>query len=562
MAIMNSLKKIFQAVKNRPLLSGWVLLMSTWGSFFVYSWSGQMFWKDGAIVRVGSMYGYDWPVHFSYVQIFAQRHPSDWFSIHPLFSGGPFNYTFVADMISGLMVRFGVDILTSIVWPSLVVTIVFITILYLFFHSLLRSVWQSITAVSLFFLNGGLGFLLYLSRVSVDPSWNSILTSDHAYTSSRIFGMYWTNIVFSELINQRALLLGMPIALLILWQLMRWFTEKRSVPVGSLRLLGLGVASGLLMIIHVHSLMALALFSLVFGLLRLSRWREWFWYALGAGVVAMTLATVFHMIDASHTFMQFHPGWIAHKAPFDKLVYFWLMNWFPFFPIAAWATWKTKWRSHPVVLGAWLIFLLGNLFSFQPWAWDNMKLFTWSYLVLMLPVVTYYFSFLRQRNIFVTTVASFIFFLLIFSGMLDVVRSVQVHGVEEELWSADVVTLAEQFKAVSDPMDIVLTSTNKYGWVASMAGRPLVMEDLFTMQAYGIDADTVYEDITSIYEGSESARKLLELYNVSFIVMGPLEKQEFDVNESFFEEGFEEVLRNEVITVYAVDQKLDDTEKE
>jgi len=142
MAIMNSLKKIFQAVKNRPLLSGWVLLMSTWGSFFVYSWSGQMFWKDGAIVRVGSMYGYDWPVHFSYVQIFAQRHPSDWFSIHPLFSGGPFNYTFVADMISGLMVRFGVDILTSIVWPSLVVTIVFITILYLFFHSLLRSVWH------------------------------------------------------------------------------------------------------------------------------------------------------------------------------------------------------------------------------------------------------------------------------------------------------------------------------------------------------------------------------------------------------------------------------------
>ena len=63
------------------------------------------------------------------------------------------------------------------------------------------------------------------------------------------------------------------------------------------------------------------------------------------------------------------------------------MNWGLLLPLALWGTIQMRDYRHPMVIGGWVLFALCNIIRFQPWNWDNSKLLTWSYLMLIIPVV-------------------------------------------------------------------------------------------------------------------------------------------------------------------------------
>ncbi|MDP3724755.1 MAG: hypothetical protein Q8R11_03960, partial [bacterium] len=97
-----------RAFKN---IWGWpIVLFGTWGIYFALLWPKMLFWNKEEIWAGWIGVWADWSVHFTYASVFAYRPIGEWFIGHPLFVGRQqFSYPFVADAISGLLIRLGLD---------------------------------------------------------------------------------------------------------------------------------------------------------------------------------------------------------------------------------------------------------------------------------------------------------------------------------------------------------------------------------------------------------------------------------------------------------------------
>ena len=151
----------------------------------------------------------DWAVHLAGSAVFAFRPVSMWFENHPLFYGQPYNYPFASSMISGLLMRVGVDRISAMVIPSIVTSCLFLAILYCFYNTLLKSRRQAYAAITLFFMSGGLGFLYYIQDVFQKFSLNAVFFPIREYTFLEDKGIFFFNIFPAELLPQRSFLLGL-----------------------------------------------------------------------------------------------------------------------------------------------------------------------------------------------------------------------------------------------------------------------------------------------------------------------------------------------------------------
>jgi hypothetical protein len=94
-----------------------------------------------------------------------------------------------------------------------------------------------------------------------------------------------------------------------------------------------------------------------------------------------------------------HLGWVMADPTFGRasLFQFWSDNFGIFIPLAVylialcgWRAWKSglKWNQESseaiaFLLPALAIFVLGLLFQFAPWQWDNLKLMIWAYFLVL-----------------------------------------------------------------------------------------------------------------------------------------------------------------------------------
>ncbi|HEX8178859.1 MAG TPA: hypothetical protein VF525_04875, partial [Pyrinomonadaceae bacterium] len=311
-------------------------------------------------------------------------------------------------------------------------------LLYRFALQLTRERAAALLSVALTLLSGGLGWLVF-AREWLDgrPFFDLLAHLPHKYTITYDNVYRWGNAVTTLLVPQRALLLGLPLALVIItvW----WRTidqpeagaadgagattaargeerkgkrakrpkEERhkgaahasaradapplpawpfSVLPGAVRaatlrrMIGAGVVAGLLPLVHAHTFVVLMVVGACLALL-FPRWRLWFAFFLAASVLAlpqMWWATRASAVKAG-SFFEWTFGWDRGQ---QNVVWFWLRNTGLFIPalVAALA-----WRGHMMskrlllfYLPFTLCFASANVTKLSPYVWDNIKvLFYW-----------------------------------------------------------------------------------------------------------------------------------------------------------------------------------------
>jgi hypothetical protein len=523
----------------------------TWGVYFLVLWP-KMIIHDETGFKAWGYTAFDWSTHLSYAHVFTYQPISEWFTHHPLFYNISFSYHFLADAISGVLIRIGVPLFHAFFIPSVITSLFLLTMLFIFYYGVLRSSKQSIVALTIFLAGGGLGFFWFFKSI-LNKTLN--YNSDTLYTELVDHGINWLNVVISELIPQRAFLLGIPITLFILFILWHWIKTKFE-SVTWLPLVLLGFIAALLLLAHTASYVVLVITSIIFTIYYWRYWKKWLVFGTAAALTSLPLFFYFYKLpiegEVTHKFFVWNPEVLISYSSIDSFFAYWFFNWGAFFLIALVIIFKKEFLKNPFVISALTLFLLSNLIQFQPNPWDNRKYLVWSYLFFAIPITQYLTNLWRKKALGKLTVI-ILFFTLTISGFLDLGSLLTINPKHNNaIFTNQDVILAKKFREVSNPESIVLTSEKNNHWATTLSGRRILLGSNFALWSYGISFENIKTDIQSIYAGDNSAQDLLKKYNVSYIIIGPLEHEEYDINEAFFQTYFPIVINQNNTAVYKV----------
>src|SRR5688500_10421958 len=71
----------------------------------------RLIWRDAEGLWVGHEHLWsDWPLHIAMANRVAQTPPVNWVDHHPMFAGEMLRYPMFAAVVSGLLIRMGLDV--------------------------------------------------------------------------------------------------------------------------------------------------------------------------------------------------------------------------------------------------------------------------------------------------------------------------------------------------------------------------------------------------------------------------------------------------------------------
>lgn len=259
----------------------------------------------------------DWMAHLAYTTVFAYGH--NWPPELPVYSGHKFTYPFAVDLLSAALVKAGLDLPESLVWPGLILSLGLTYLIYRLGETLGGSSRAGVLTVVLFLFNG---------------AWSR---------DSR-----WLNFITSQLIPQRGILLGLSLSIII--YLLLWRKKNAAA----------GIVAGLLPLIHAHSYLVTLLAGAFSG------WK----FLLPAAALGLPQIVYFYGLSGKQSFFAVDLFWLNE----------WRQLW-PVLLIMVWGLVAAPKKLKKFSLAFWLVFLAANFFRFQPWAWDNSKFFLHWYLI-------------------------------------------------------------------------------------------------------------------------------------------------------------------------------------
>jgi hypothetical protein len=475
-----------------------------------------------------------------------------WFEHNPVYYGHPYNYPFVSSLISGLLVRAGLDPLSALTLPSVVTSILLLIVLYLFYYRIFRHSAPACAAVFLFLLSGGLGFIHFIQDAAKKFSWHALLHPARDYTYMEESGIFFRSLAHAQLIPQRGFLLGLPLTLAVMLGLHRLQRKEGGSPhFGALFTLGL--AAGFMPIIHAHSYFVLVIVCLCMLIASPRDYKSFLAFGAGAALTSAGIYLALHRHTVGERWLGLLWGWKhdVRKVGLWGFARFWLMNWGLLLPLALWGTLQLKLYASPFVLAGWLLFGLGNLVRFQPWDMDNAKILTWSYLLLVIPVAGILTWLLKARLVGRVVVACCVL-ILTASCALDWLKLLQSKPTSYEMWPRSKVEMASALRKMLKPGEVVLTDDSHLNWVASLAGGQILMGYRGWLWTYGINYSSREKEIKSMYSGSDDCEKLFRAYHIRYVVISSAAKKNFGANEAFFASNYRLVLSDHEAKVFEV----------
>lgn len=553
--------------KTKPVT---LLYFSFWIIYFTVFWLHAFSTDAAGNIKAGLLGLWaDWAMHFTLGSTMAYRDLAP--TISPLVLGEPFSYPFATAWISALLIKLGVPFIAAFVVPSWLSSLFFIFALYYFYNTVLPSKGVAVLAACLFFLNGGLGFIVFIQDLfSAAEPLTTILNPPKDYTNLPEQGIKWISVVSSMIIPQRALTLGFPLTLLALSWIFRNINGQTAsltplVKRQRLSLLGASILLGLMPIIHTHSFLAAFMIIACWCSFDLYKYRHvgfsvrlktWLAVALITSLLALPLIVLFIFNSATQGFIQWNPGWYAPEYQ-QNWFWFWLNNWSvtPFLAIIGflgwlWSDFKKRQCSLSVQAFTpfWLIFLLSNLWQFQPWLWDNTKLFIWASIGLS-GMAASFLSRLWESHRFTVTnrplnsiiirKVSVIVLLIAatFSGALDCYRTTRISLHNYVMYTAEELELARWVKIHTTASSLWLTSDKHNHWLFNLTGRQAVMTYPGWLWTHGYEYSVQAKDIETIYRSAD--RSLIEQYGIDYIVLGPETQRKWSTDPNRFKVRFE-----------------------
>ncbi len=575
-----------------------------WIVYFVFYWTRVLFYKNGGL-RTGHITVWaDWAAHFSMGSTFAYRTLLP--TRHPLFITAQFSYPFVTNLISGILIRLGFNIIPAFIIPSIIFSIALLVALYFFYFLITRSKITAITASTLFLTNGGIGAFYFLQKKLQGIPIKTILKQQHTHTHIPEKSIHWLNVVYGQFIPQRAFLLGFPITLSILSILyILFFTTKIQNKYKRILLIVIsGILSGFLPLIHTHSFLSLFIvcffwfFCYVMWKMRIL-WRynykrkqykkmlpkclhksieyiykivstflqtekietkeqffrsiaEWILYAGFAGLISFAIIQTFFSHTTSTSFFSWYPGWYAQHDNINWL-YFWFINWgiIPFIALAGWIVCKKKIKL--ITFPFLILFILINLMLFQPNIWDNTKILTYASVGISLLAAIFLQKIYIKRNRVIKIGVIIIIVVSILSGGIELFQIQRIQAHNWEMYSQEEIQFAKWIRDNTPKDSVILTSDKHNHFVPNLTGRQIVMGYRGWLWTYGFDYKKVERDVVRIYQGRDSERRMKK-YNINYVIIGPSEKYDFNANELYFSKTFPKIHTSTHYVLYGITQ--------
>src|SRR4030095_3585180 len=344
---------------------------------------------------------------------------------NPIYVFSKLRYPAGMDLFNALLCLVHVDLTRGLVWTGLGASLAP-------FYAFLR--WAGAFGVAGFLFNGGTaGFQFFDKLKFLDYQGDKTIA--------------WKSIALSMFVTQRGLLYAIPAGVLLVWHWREKFFRQAPVtgvgdpgapsdrprPRGPLPFWVELSLYASMPLFHVHTFLALSIvlfFLFIFECLQLLKFivdllrtegiggirrlisdpagrgkllGDTRMHALKVVACALLPAFFFTWLTTDHfragSILKPHLGWVMADPTFGRasLFQFWSDNFGIFIPLAVylialcgWRAWKSglKWNQESseaiaFLLPALAIFVLGLLFQFAPWQWDNIKLMIWAYFLVL-----------------------------------------------------------------------------------------------------------------------------------------------------------------------------------
>ena len=534
-------------IKNVAYYAFFILL-------FWFFFDQAMYTRQDGIYTGGSNNLGDLPFHLGV--IFGFTDGNNFPPQNPSWAGARFSYPFIADFLTACFVKLGVRVETAMFWQNFTWALSLLVILERFAAKVTGSKLAGRIAPALLFFSGGLGFVWFFKDYweSGQSIVNFLWHLPKDYTIGDHFR--WGNSMVVLFITQRSLLLGMPMALLVLGWLWKVFatenTEKDEAAPSFLNYstpLLLGLLAGMLPLIHLHSLAALFVVTGFMFVMQPAKWKTWIIF--GVGVVIVAVPELLWSMSGSATetakFFEWHFGWDKRD---DNVLWFWIKNTGIVIPAVITGVWiyltqsrkdakdaKTEdQKPNPQHLLLFYIpfivlFIISNAAKLAPWEWDNIKVLIYWY-VGSVPLIALAIAWAWEQTGVVKAVAASCFVVLTLGGALDVWRTASGQ-IKTKVFDREAMQVAAGIKQKTEPNALFLNAPT-YNSAVVLSGRRSLMRYSGHLSSHGIDYLPREDDVRRIYEGGGVAEILMRKYNIEYVLISPEERNSMNANEEFF----------------------------
>ena len=527
---------------------------------FLLFFSQTMYETAQGIFTGGSNNLGDLPFHLGAILSFTDG--ANFPPINPSFAGAKFSYPFISDLITACFMELGAGLREAMFVQNAAWAFALLVILERFVLKLTGDRFAAKLAPPLLFFSGGLGFIWFLGDFGTQAKgffeflWN--IPKD--YTIGDEFR--WGNSLITLFMTQRSLLLGMPLTLIVLgglWKVFNAKTQSREdakaegvISRASVSIFVIGLFAGLLPLVHLHSLAVLFVITGFLFFFRLDRWKDWVTFGLGVCVVAIPqlLWSISGSATETTKFFDWHFGWDSRDT---NVLWFWIKNTGLFFPLLAFGIYlicfpqrrkdaKVEGRKdagaeiRPLRLLLFYIpfavlFIISNIAKLAPWEWDNIKVLIY-WFVGSLPFVAAAVAWLWRRGGAFRIVAAACFAVLIFSGALDVWRTISGQN-KIGVFDADAVKIANKIRG-SVPANAMFLNAPTYNSAIALTGRQSLMRYPGHLASHGIDYSARERDVKTMYAGGPQAEELLTKYGIDYVLISPEERNTMGANQGFY----------------------------
>ncbi len=520
---------ISELIHSWPL---WIVVL-TLGSVVVYVYATRVLApvQNGLIISRGGLYG-DTAFHNSQITGFAyQGIPL----LNPIYSGIPFRYPFLVNFFAACLLKLGMSLRLALILPQISNFLAFLTLFHVFSKRMTTHSGVFFSFLVLL-LGWGFGFVSYLNDSIATGSW--AVTKEY---TNNLQDFRMQNFITALFLPQRGMLSGFVIGLLLTVCFL--FQEG---PLTRRQGAWLGVLLGILPLWHAHSFLFLS-FSLLFWMT--FRYRS-HWENNRHGILtfacvsaALSLPVMIWFSQQLSPSMRLQYGW---TTPQQNIILFWINNTGLAIPLALFSIRQPAIKRELYVFApALIVFLAANFIVFQPWAWDDIKLFVWVFLFVSVLAGGYLGALFSRGPGF--KIATFILLLILTaSGTLSIIQLLSP-GFVTTIYDRHDIDLAEWVRKNTSPFSTFLISDVPAHPVTGLAGRSPFLGYPGHVWTHGIDYRPRLAIQKRILQGDLSALHQLEI-PVEFIVAEtskPLAKHHGNLSICF---------KNSKYTVFRVDR--------
>jgi len=504
----------------------------------------------------------DLPLHLGIVSsIVNQKSFPPEYSILP---GSRLSYPFLVDSLSSSFYLMGINLRWSILLPSMFLVPLLILGFLFFAQERLCDVRATLLSAVFFFFNGGFGFAYFLDKLKANPqNFTRIFTSFYnTPTNYTDQGIYWANVICDLLIPQRTTLAGWTFLFCVIWFLDRAIhkSSKKYYFLG-------GIVAGLMPMIHTHSFLAIVLVVLTWFTVYFWEQKnktEYIknWLFFGVPLIALALPQLLYWtlpqsVGSAGNFLRFKFDWVNES---DIWIWFWIKNVGLVFILIVPAILYAEKELRKFYSPSLVIFVVAELYLFQPNAYDNNKLF----------YVWYAFSVILVSSFLVKTIdvmpnryakiimAAILILISSFSAVLSIGRE---WVSSYRLFSPEQVAASCFIKENTPKDSLLLSGTFHNNPISALAGRKILCGSSIYLFFHGLAYQDREKDVRRMYQDPVFFEESSKRYQVDYLYFSDYEQNDYKATARYYDENYPLVFQKGDIRIYAISDRAKATLK-